>query len=39
MIDEEGISKSLKETFNGLDTNKDGFLNEAELSNISANAT
>ena len=37
MIDAEEINQSLKETFDGLDTNKDGSLNAEELAAISSN--
>ena len=37
MIDEQEINASLETTFTDLDTNKDGFLNEAELINTAEN--
>ena len=37
MIDEKLINESLLTNFQELDTNKDGFLNEAELANTVEN--
>ena len=37
MIDEKLINESLLANFQELDTNKDGFLNEAELANTVEN--